>query len=93
MPGNRKGPQKRAHAVRSQRGASTTHTFKLDRSNVVARGRAVVLVDLKNSKVLPGVLSLADSADVLVEGFMPGVMERLGLGPRLALYAGGRALE
>jgi alpha-methylacyl-CoA racemase len=59
--------------------------FQLDRSNVVARGRTVVLVDLKDSTALPEVLSLADAADVLVEGFRPGVMERLGLGPETLL--------
>lgn len=66
--------------------------FKLDRSNVVARGRTVVLVDLKDSKVLPEVLSLADAADVLIEGFRPGVMERLGLGPEALLARNPRLI-
>jgi alpha-methylacyl-CoA racemase len=46
-----------------------------------ARGRKVVAVDLKDKAAIAGVLKLLDSADALIEGFRPGVMERLGLGP------------
>lgn len=49
------------------------------------RGRRVVDVDLKNADSIQGVLELLDSADALVEGFRPGVMERLGLGPDVIL--------
>lgn len=45
------------------------------------RGRTVVTADLKATEDRASVLSLADAADVLVEGYRPGVMERLGLGP------------
>lgn len=45
------------------------------------RGRRVVRVDLKNADDLAGVRDLIGHADVLVEGFRPGVAERLGLGP------------
>src|ERR1700737_2162346 len=45
------------------------------------RGRAVVALDLKQPEAVSAALDLADRADVLVEGFRPGVMERLGLGP------------
>lgn len=52
-----------------------------DRTHIVGRGRTVVLADLKHPAVIDDVMQLIDHADVLVEGFRPGVMERLGLGP------------
>lgn len=52
-----------------------------DRTNIVGRGRTVVMADLKDPVARDDVLSLIDCADVLVEGYRPGVMERLGLGP------------
>ena len=50
-------------------------------TNPLGRGRRSVAVDLKNPDGLETVRTLLASADVLVEGFRPGVMERLGLGP------------
>jgi alpha-methylacyl-CoA racemase len=52
-----------------------------DRTNIVGRGRTVMLADLKNPASRDEVLELIERADALVEGFRPGVMERLGLGP------------
>jgi alpha-methylacyl-CoA racemase len=49
--------------------------------DIVARGRQTVLVDLKQPESIEQVLQMLDHADALVEGFRPGVMERLGLGP------------
>ena len=49
------------------------------------RSRAAIGVDLKDKAALQRVLRLLDSADGLVEGFRPGVMERLGLGPDVLL--------
>jgi alpha-methylacyl-CoA racemase len=46
-----------------------------------ARGRKVVEADLKDKTALALVLDLLEHADALIEGFRPGVMERLGLGP------------
>ncbi|GAA3278678.1 CoA transferase [Dactylosporangium vinaceum] len=46
------------------------------------RGRPVVAVDLKDPEVLAAVRGLVASADVLLEGYRPGVAERLGLGPQ-----------
>src|SRR5579884_622262 len=45
------------------------------------RGRSVAALDLKRPRDVETALELAAGADVLVEGFRPGVMERLGLGP------------
>jgi alpha-methylacyl-CoA racemase len=51
----------------------------------VARGRRTVVVNLKDPAETHGVLELLDRADALIEGFRPGVMERLGLGPDVVL--------
>jgi alpha-methylacyl-CoA racemase len=49
--------------------------------NPLHRGRRSVAMDLKNPAAVTAILRLAEQADVLVEGFRPGTMERLGLGP------------
>jgi alpha-methylacyl-CoA racemase len=54
-------------------------------SDVLARGRRSIGVDLKNPEGVELVLKLIEKADVLTEGFRPGVMERLGLGPDVCL--------
>ena len=55
------------------------------RFDVNARGRRSVALDLKQAAGIDAVLRLADGADILVEGFRPGVAERLGLGPEVCL--------
>jgi alpha-methylacyl-CoA racemase len=52
-----------------------------DSTQIVARGRTVATADLKDCTDRESVFSLLEKADVLIEGFRPGVMERLGLGP------------
>ena len=49
--------------------------------SVLNRSRRSVSVDLKNSDGVETVLKLVEEADALIEGFRPGVTERLGLGP------------
>jgi alpha-methylacyl-CoA racemase len=49
--------------------------------DVLARGRRSIGVDLKNPDGLETVMKLVEQADILMEGFRPGVTERLGLGP------------
>ncbi|MDQ3158338.1 MAG: CoA transferase [Actinomycetota bacterium] len=49
--------------------------------DILGRGRASVAVNLKDPKGVALVLDLVERADVLIEGFRPGVTERLGLGP------------
>lgn len=51
--------------------------------NVLNRGRRSIAVDLKNPEGVEAVLKLIDQADAVIEGFRPGVMERLGLGPEV----------
>lgn len=49
------------------------------------RGKRSIALDLKQPEAVDVVLSLIEQADILIEGFRPGVMERLGLGPEVAL--------
>lgn len=51
------------------------------RFNLLRRSRRSVRLDLKNPAGPPVVLRLVEQADALIEGFRPGVTERLGLGP------------
>jgi alpha-methylacyl-CoA racemase len=51
------------------------------RFEVMNRGRRSIAVDLKNPAAVEVVKRLVRDADALIEGFRPGVMERLGLGP------------
>jgi alpha-methylacyl-CoA racemase len=48
---------------------------------VIERGRHSLFLDLRDENDRAVVLNAAENADVLIEGFRPGVMERLGLGP------------
>ncbi|MEE2751701.1 MAG: CoA transferase [Myxococcota bacterium] len=53
----------------------------------INRGKRSIEVDLKSKEGVELVTALAQQADVLVENFRPGVMERLGLGPAILLEA------
>ncbi len=55
------------------------------RFDVLNRGRRSVALDLKKPEAVATVLELVERADALIEGFRPGVMERLGLGPEVCL--------
>src|SRR5258707_2005636 len=66
-------------------GLDTDRDGNDSRFNLLARGRRNIAVDLKNPAAVDAVLRLIDQADALLEGFRPGVMERLGLGPDLCL--------
>lgn len=54
-------------------------------TDLVNRGRRSVRVDLKSAQGVDVVLRLAERAEVLLEGFRPGVAERLGIGPDACL--------
>lgn len=49
--------------------------------NILHRGRRSVMIDLKKPEGVETVLTLVEKADALIEGFRPGVTERLGIGP------------
>ena len=59
--------------------------IKTDTGNFLQRGRRLIELDLKSAEGVASALDLIAKADVLVEGFRPKVMERLGLGPDVAL--------
>jgi alpha-methylacyl-CoA racemase len=58
---------------------------EVDRRMVLTRGRPAVGVDLKQDQGVELVLRLLEHSDVCLEGFRPGVLERLGLGPDVCL--------
>jgi len=60
------------------------------RIDILNRSRRVVTLDLKKPEGIAAARQLIAGADILVEGFRPGVMERLGLGPDDALKANPR---
>jgi alpha-methylacyl-CoA racemase len=53
--------------------------------DVLQRGRRSIAIDLKHPDGVETLLRLVEQADALVEGFRPGVMERLGVGPDVCL--------
>ena len=55
------------------------------RYNTLLRNRYAIGLDLKDARAVEAVLDLVAHADALIEGFRPGVMERLGLGPGACL--------
>ncbi len=61
-------------------------------ADVLARGRKSIAVDLKSPEGVETVLRLIEDADVLIEGFRPGVTERLGLGPDVCLQRNERLI-
>ncbi len=60
--------------------------------DILARGRRSVAIDLKSAAGRDVVLRMIERADVLIEGFRPGVMERLGLGPDVCLERNARLI-
>ncbi len=55
------------------------------RTNVLRRGKKSIVLDMKRPAAVQTALRLIATADVVIEGFRPGVMERLGLGPDICL--------
>ena len=54
-------------------------------ADLLNRGRRSIALDLKHPEAVATLLRLVEGADALIEGFRPGVMERLGLGPDVCL--------
>ena len=63
-----------------------------DRRLLLTRGRRAIGVDLKSPRGVELVLRLVEQADVLLEGFRPDVLERLGLGPTICLARNPRLI-
>ena len=71
-----------AEIIRVDRASAIGTGSKKDASN---RGKKSIAVDLKSEEGVEVVLKLVEKADAIFEGFRPGVMERLGLGPDVCL--------
>lgn len=63
-----------------RKGGRTPH-----KTEVTYRGRPAIALDMKKPESVEAALKLIESADGLIEGFRPGVMERLGVGPDVCL--------
>ncbi len=83
------GPAPFAAMMLADHGAEVTRIDRpgcqWDRSDVLLRSRGSIELDLKNPAGVEVARRLIAGADGLVEGFRPGVMERLGLGPEVCL--------
>jgi alpha-methylacyl-CoA racemase len=65
-------------------GASSGRTREPEHE-LLNRGRQSAVLDLKHPRAIDALLRLVEAADVLLEGFRPGVTERLGVGPDICL--------
>lgn len=63
---------------------------EVGRFDVASRGRMTLNLDLRGPGAVDHLMPAIGRADVLIEGFRPGVMERLGLGPEVCLAANPR---
>jgi alpha-methylacyl-CoA racemase len=79
-----------ADVLRVHRVESVERGFDRGGVPVLDRNRRSVGVDLKSPQGVETVLRLVESADALIEGFRPGVTERLGVGPEPCLTRNGR---
>lgn len=79
-----------AQVLRVDRGSATSGGPLFPTPGPLARGRRSVAVDLKHPSGVSVVLRLAAEADVLIEGYRPGVCERLGIGPAECFAANPR---
>lgn len=73
-----------ADVIRVDRPGGGTTTVR-HQDDLLGRGRPSVALDLKSAAGAETLLRLVDAADVLLEGFRPGVAERLGVGPSVCL--------
>jgi alpha-methylacyl-CoA racemase len=75
------GPGPHAAMMLADLGAEVVRVQRPGGGGAQLRNRRIVVADLKDTGDLDQVRGLIDGADVLLEGFRPGVTERLGLGP------------
>ena len=70
-----------AEVIRIDRAGNVGSEAGAPRAATTLRGRRNIALDLKTPEGVETALALCEKADILIEGFRPGVMERLGLGP------------
>ena len=73
------------YLIERKTAASAESTLHVSKRDMMRRGKKPVAIDLKSPAGIELVLAMVEQADVLIEGFRPGVMERLGLGPEVCL--------
>ena len=78
-----------AEVIRIGRPKSPYLRFDTDVTN---RNKKSIVLDLKTKPCIEALLKLIKNADVLLEGFRPGVMERLGVGPDICLQINPRLI-
>ncbi|OYU47772.1 MAG: carnitine dehydratase [Rhizobiales bacterium PAR1] len=75
-----------ADVIRVDRLAAADLGFDIEiRYDIMNRSKRAIAVDIKSPQGVETVKNLVAKADILIEGFRPGVMERLGLGPEVCL--------
>lgn len=74
-----------AEVICIDRPVSADTPANANRTNVLRRGKKSIVLDMKRPASVRAVLQLIARSDVLIEGFRPGVMERLGLGPEVCM--------
>ncbi len=74
-----------AEVIRIDRAAAVGKEPRAPNVQTTLRGRRNIALDLKKPDAVETALALCAKADILIEGFRPGVMERLGLGPDVAM--------
>jgi alpha-methylacyl-CoA racemase len=76
-----------ADVIRVDRSAAVRDGADLNKppNDLLGRGRRSIALDLKQPEAVELLLTLVESADALIEGFRPGVMERLGAGPDVCM--------
>ena len=74
-----------AEILRVDRAGAKAFAYADPKMDFLARGRKSIEVDLKSESGRELLLELVERSDVLLEGFRPGVMERLGVGPEPCL--------
>lgn len=79
-----------AEVLRVDRVTKEEDVLAASRADLMARGRRSIALDLKSDEGRDIVLALVESHDVLLEGFRPGVCERLGIGPDVCLSTNDR---
>lgn len=74
-----------ARVIRIERPAAASRVGDNGNRDILNRNREVLALDVKDPAAIAEIRDLVRSADGLIEGFRPGVMERLGLGPDVLL--------
>jgi alpha-methylacyl-CoA racemase len=82
-----------ADVIRVDRKSGGGAPIAIDPANdILNRGRRSIAMDLKSPDAIEATLRLLEKADIFIEGFRPGVTERMGLGPDVCLQRNPRLI-